>query len=303
MRGTSSWVGRLALVASLALISAASSVACGLTADFSGLQGGAHDAGPVGDVTVGPDAPPSEDGSNDVLAPDGSPAETGASDTGALDVTLPDASFCASYPTPVKFCDDFDEGQSTVGQGWSATDVYPGSTAQIDYTYYSPPASFLSSIDASSAPASARLQEDLPLSTPQVSIQFEALLPQLSGTNFEVCTLHQPVANGTTYGLFYKYQDGNLLVYVRSLADDGGEVDYVGTIGPPPSSWFHVQIDIEVSEVGTIVVKHDGAVVLNATGVDTSTPSRASMFVELGYYSDAPFTALAHFDNVVIDWQ
>jgi hypothetical protein len=276
MRGNCSFVGRdVAVAAAIALFGAASVIACGLTADFSGLQGGVRDAGADTPITVS-DA--------------GGERETAAADAG----------FCASLTTPVNFCADFDEG-AAVGAGWSSTDVYQGSSAIVDYTYFSPPGSFLSSINADASPGSARLQEDLPIDTPHVHVEFEMLLPQLQG-NFEICTLHEPVADGTTYGVFYKYQDGNLLVFVRTLDDDGGEVDVVSQIGPPPTGWLHVEIDSDVSESGTIVVKHDGTVVVNDTNVNTSTLTRASMFIELGYYSADPATALAHFDNVIVDW-
>jgi hypothetical protein len=270
--------------------------ACGLTADFSGLQGGTLDGG-GGDASI---PPPGRDGGAEGS---GHPGDGGDGPPATGEGGAGDAGFCASLATQPRFCDDFDEGQD-VGAGWSASDVYPGSSVVLDYTYYSPPASFLGSIQASSTPASARLQEDLPLDTPHVHMEFEALLPQLSGNfNFEVCALHQPVGDGTTYGVFYKYSDGNLNVYVRTRDDDGGESDYMGTIGPPPSGWLHVEIDTDVSPSATIVVKHQGVVVLNAPNVDTLTSTRASMFVELGYYSADPATAIAHFDNVVIDWQ
>ena len=136
-----------------------------------------------------------------------------------------------------------------------------------------------------------------------VHVEFEMLLPQIASGNLELCTLHQPVADGTTYGVFYKYQNGALLVFARSLEEDGGEADYVGTIGPPPAGWLHVQIDVDVGTTGSIVVKHGSTVVVNAPSVDTSTAARASMFVELGYYSSDPATAIAHFDDVVVDWQ
>jgi hypothetical protein len=252
-------------------------VACGLTADFSGLQGGTRDAA-AADAT-----------SADVV--DGGMGGDGA----------PDAGFCASQTTPVHFCADFDES-ATVAAGWSSTDIYQGSYAGVDVVYFSSPGSFLSSLDANSSPGSARLVEDVPTDTPHVHVAFEMLLPPLAAGNLEVCTLHQPVSDGTTYGVFYKYQDGNLLVYVRTLGDDGGEIDVVNQIGPPPSGWLHVEIDCDVSESGTIVVKHDGVVVVNDTNVDTSTMSRASMFVELGYYSFDPVSVIAHFDNVIVDW-
>jgi hypothetical protein len=266
----------LASVAAIVL-ACALAAACGLTADFSGLQGGTRDGG--GDATS-----PSPDGAFDVA-----------------DAGSPDGGFCASHAASVHFCADFDEG-AAVGAGWSSTDVWQGQSISVDGTYYTPPGSFLSQISSSVSPASARLQEDLPTTASHVHIEFELLIPQLSG-NFEICTLHQPVADGTTYGLFYKYQNGKLLVFVRTRADDGGEADFTGAIGPPPTGWLHVEIDADVSASGTIVVKHDGSVVLSQANVNTSTDTRASMFVELGYYSFDPADALAHFDNVIVDWQ
>ena len=269
------------MAAAIALLAGAPAVACGLTADFSGLQGGTRDAGSgdAGDANAEAQADAGEGGEG----------------------AAPDGGFCASLATPVRFCADFDEG-APVGAGWSSVDVWQGQSASVDFTYFTPPGSFLSSIDAASAPASARLQEDVPTDATRVHVEFEMLLPPYQG-NFELCTLHEPVADGTTYGTFYKYENGNLLVFTRNLGADGGEVDAVDTIGPPPSSWLHVEIDVNVATSGSVVVKHDGQVVVNHPGVDTSTLTRASMFVELGYYSDAPATTLAHFDDVIVDWQ
>lgn len=250
--------------------------ACGLTADFSGLQGGVADAGRDSSMDGAADAPAA-----DVM------------DAGA-------AGFCGRVSPPVRLCADFDEG-GPVSAGWTSTDVYAGDTVGVDNVYFSPPGSFLGSITQSTTPSSARLQEDLPLDAQKVHVEFEMLLPPVSG-NLEICTLHQQLADGTTYGVFYKYENGNLLIFLRTLGGDGGEVDVVNPIGPPPAGWMHVDIDVVVGPSGNIVVKHDGAVVVNDTGVNTSTDSRQSMFVELGYYSFAPATAVAHFDNVIIDW-
>jgi hypothetical protein len=283
----------VAVAAAIALATAPLGLACGLTADFSGLQGGTRDAGLV-DV-----ASPLLDGGDAGMH---EAAGDVAGGDAAGEASAADAGFCASLTTAYNLCADFDEGLS-VGAGWSpGPDVSPGESATVDFTYFSPPGSFLSLINGNGTAESARLQEDLPIDAAHVHIEFQMLLPAYSGGNFELCTLHEPVANGLTYGVFYKYQDGNLLVFARALADDGGEVDYVGTIGPPPSDWLLVDIDTDVSESANLVVKHNGVEVLNATGVDTSTVTRASMFVELGYYSDDADSTLAHFDNVVMTW-
>jgi hypothetical protein len=258
--------------------------ACGLTADYAGLQGGTRDGG---------------GGEVEAALPDGGAPDVGGGDVGPAP---PDAGFCASLSPQPSFCDDFDEGQS-IDTGWSATDVWQGSFISVDGTYYSQPNSFLSQIFAASSPGSARLREDLPTTASHVHMEFELLIPQLATGSFEICTLHEPVADGTTYGVFYKYQNGDLLLYVRTLTDDGGQAEFTGKLGQPPTGWLHVEIDTDVSPSATVVVKHGGAIVLNAPNLNTSTDTRASLFVELGYYSFNPADALAHFDNVVIDWK
>jgi hypothetical protein len=279
----------------LALCACAPAAACGLTADFSGLQDGGADAPDATDTTDATDANHASDANHPTDVAEAAPVDSADAGDGGT------PGFCATLSTPVHFCDDFDEGQ-TIGAGWDAIDVYQGSSVLLDFTYYSPPASFLSQISDSNAPASARLQKDLPIDTPHVHFEFEMLLPQLSG-DFELCTLHEPVADGTTYGVFYKYQNGNLLLYARALLEDGGESDFTSEIGPPPSGWLHVAVDTDISASATIVVTHNGTVVVNATNVNTLTATRASMFVELGYYSDNAANTLAHFDNVIIDWK
>jgi hypothetical protein len=274
----------VAVIAMIALSGAAGVAACGLTANFDGLQDGGPDAGHDTSTRL-----------------DSGVADTSqGQDTGTEPEGGTDAGFCESLTTPVHFCADFDEG-AAVDAGWSGTDIYQGSTVSLDDVYFSRPSSMLSQISDNDAQGSARLVENVPTSTPHVHVEFELLLPPASG-NFELCTLHQPVGD-TTYGVFYKYQDGNLLMYMRTLADDGGEIDVTNQIGAPPAGWLHVEIDCDVSESGTIVIKHDGAIVVNDMDVDTSTLSRASMFVEVGYYSFMPATAQASFDNVIVDWE
>lgn len=267
------------MAVTIAVFGATSAAACGLTANFDGLQ----DGGPA-DAGFDRSTRPGDGG-----------------DGGAPEATA-EGGFCASLSTPVQFCDDFDEGQ-TIGAGWSQTDVYQGSTIALDNVYFSQPFSFLSSINENTAPSSARLLENVPIDTPHVHMEFEMLLPPSTGQfNFELCTLHEPVDSGLTYGVFYKYQNGNLLVYLRTLLEDGGESDLYNVIGAPPAGWLHVEIDCDVSGSGTVVVKHNGAIVVNDTDANTSTLSRTDMWVEVGFYSNDPATAIAHFDNVIIDW-
>jgi hypothetical protein len=286
----------IACFVAIALSASIPVAACGLTADFSGLQdGGGPDALDAPNVIPTIDANEASDTAPAIDAAEASTADSAEAGDGST------PGFCASLTTPVAFCDDFDEGQ-TVSAGWDSVDVYQGASVLLDFTYYSKPASFLSQIDAQYYPASARLQKDLPLDTPHVHMEFEMLLPQFQG-DVQLCVLHQPVASGTTYGIFYEYTGGNLRIYVPTLEDDGGETDFTSVIGPPPTDWLHVAIDADISESGTLVVSHNGTVVVNATNVDTSTLTRAAMFVELGYYSNDSLSALVHFDNVIIDWK
>jgi hypothetical protein len=269
-------------------------VACGLTADFSGLQGGAPlgsaDAGPGFDAAQADVARPEASG-------DDAPAGADAPDAGA-DANL---GFCASLSPAPRLCADFDEGQP-LQAGWTLLDLYPaGMMAKLDTNALSPPGSFLSAINPSGAPSSARLQESVPALSSHVHVAFAMLLQPTDG-QFELCALHEVTQTGATSGLFYKEEGGKLLTYLDTLSSDGGTTGIVHQLGAPPSGWLHVEIDMDVSDTGTVVVKHDGVVVVNDTNVPTATPSRVQLFVELGYYSSAAATGTANFDNVVVDW-
>ena len=247
-------------------------LACGLTADFSGLQGGAH-----------PDA--STDGDVDAVA-DGGPG------------------FCASLaPTP-RVCADFDEG-GPVDQNWTLLDLTQGATASVDSVGYgSSRGSFLSAFDlGSSIPASARLKASTSLQATEIKIQFEMLLEPSDGS-LELCVIHQTVGD-VTYGLFYKEDNGGkVLTYLKTLNADGTLTEQTDIIGPPSSTWMHVEIDFALSADGSYTVKHDGAVVVRQPHIATSTNARSEMFVDLGFYAYVPNAGggRVHFDNVVVDW-
>ncbi len=262
---------------------AAGTVACGLTADFEGLQGGTRAV----DADVDAASP---DAASDSLA-------DAPSDAGPVEAA---ASFCASLTTPVKLCTDFDEGQP-VDAGWGATDLYGGEAISVDTVAFSPPGAFLSAINPSGAPSSARLLQAVPTQSPHVHVEFEMLLAPSDGT-FELAVIHEVVADGTTYGLYYREVASALQVELRTLQSDGGMVDHIWPIGAPPSTWTRVDLDMDVSDAASIVVKQDGTTVVSETNEPTSTPSRTAMFVELGFYSFTPATAQASFDDAIVDW-
>jgi hypothetical protein len=259
-------VWRVAFVCALL---AAYAVACGLTADVSGLQGGTRDGGP-------PDAAPT--------------AESGT------------PGFCASLAPPPRFCADFDEG-GPIGGDWTLIDLSFGQTVALDTSLsFSPPASFLSTVNTNDAPASARLQESLPLLSTHAHVTFEMLLGPGAGS-FELAAVHEVTSDGVTYGLFYKFDGHNLSLYLRTLGADGGEITFTHDIGPPPPKWMNVDIDLDITDSATIVVKHDGSTVFNQSGVPTSTASRASLYVEIGVYNFKAAAIQANFDNITIDWR
>jgi hypothetical protein len=243
-----------------AVLFALGAAGCGLTADFSGLQGGTKDAG----------------------------ADAGTS-------------FCASLAQPVQLCADFDEG-AAVDHGWQATDVYGGETVSVDTAAaFSPPGSFLSTINPGGAPSSARLLQSTPTGAQHIHVAFEFSVTQSGGT-LELCAVHQVTSDGSTYGLFYREVGGQLQVRLYSLVA-GSTFDQSWPIGQPPSTWTRVDLDLELSSTaGAFVVQHDGATVVSQAGVPTSTPDRTAMFVELGFYSYTPASGQGHFDNVTIDW-
>jgi len=198
----------------VALAACAALAGCGLTADYSGLQGGGHDSGlgtgdgasSVPDASILPDAADAADASDASDALDASAGSEDAPDSAA--------SFCASLSTAVKLCTDFDEGEQitmTDSAGWNYTDEYGGAvTAVSTVQSFSPPASFFSTVNPSGAPSSARLEENLLTTPSSVHIEFEMLLtPSTTGT-LELAALHEVLADGTTYGLFYREVNGAL---------------------------------------------------------------------------------------------
>jgi hypothetical protein len=260
-------------VASIAVVSAAT-IACGLTADFSGLQGGARDAGDLGEAG---DAALDVDGGS------------------------PDAGFCASRVPAPKLCADFDEGKP-LDFGWTLLDTSAGQTTRVDSTALSPPGSFLSAIAPVNGTSSARLQESLPVLASRVHIEFAMLLAPGDPGPFELCALHEVTGDGQTYGIFYKEEQGKLLVYMDTVDADGGKTQAIYPLGAPSSSWMNVVIDIKVGDQGSVSVTQDGVMLVNSINVATSTQTRAQLYVELGFYAFASATASAHFDNVVVDW-
>ncbi len=275
--------------AGLVVLGVAGTAACGLTADFSGLQGGTL---PDASLASGSDA---------ALAPDaGAPAD--ATPDGTIDAGGSDAApgFCASLATPVKLCTDFDEGQP-VDAGWGATDLYGGQAINLTAMAFSPPSAFQSAVNPSGAPASARLLQALPTASPHVRLEFEMLLAPSDGT-FELAVIHEVIGDGTTYGLFYREVGSALQVELLNLAGDGSVFDQTWPIGAPSSTWSHVVIDLEVADAGSFTVQQDGQVVVTQTNVPTSTPTRTALFVELGFYSFEPGSGEASFDNAIVDW-
>jgi hypothetical protein len=266
---------RVRIAATLAL--AAWATACGLTADFSGLQGGVRD-GAVEDAGAA-EAPP----------------EGEASDDGS-------SGFCASLSPKPRLCADFDEGLP-VGAGWTTVDVSQGQTVSVDPSVsYSPTASLLSAVSPmGTGYESGRLEESLPVLASHVHAEFKVLLPG-GGGPFELFSLQQITPDGSYYGLYYKEEGGKLVAYVSALGSDGMMHGKVYPLGAPPVTWLHVEIDMDISDTGTLVVKHDGAAVVNAVNLPTSTPTRAQLASEIGFFSPNPATAQVHFDDVVIDW-
>lgn len=274
---------------------------CGLTADFSGLQGGTRGE---------PDATTLIDAGGLLDVADAKGLEPDVGDAGSVsdanavgDGTDAGPGFCASLTTPVKLCTDFDEGKP-VETGWTAADLSGGGAAiSVGTPAFSGTGSFLSAINPSGAPSSARLEETLPTQSPHVHIEFEMLLVPSDG-QLELAVIHEVTKDGTTYGLYYREVGSMLQVQLRSLAADGGVYDQSWPIGAPPSGWVRVDLDMDLgdADAGSFTVSHDGGVVVSQVNVPTSTPSRAAMFVELGFYSFAPASGQANFDNTIVDW-
>jgi hypothetical protein len=268
------WVA-LFCAGSVAFASAYGSAACGLTADYSGLQDGSAPMTEAG-------APPMN--------------EAGA----------PSTSFCASLTAPVSFCSDFDESEA-LEAGWGAVDFYGGASMSLSQTAFSRPSSFLSSVNPTGAPSSARLEEGMPTFASHVHVEFEMLLVPSDGT-LELGVVHEVTEDGTTYGLYYREVSSTLQVQLRALDQYGNLVQQTWPLGPPVPGWTHVVMDMDVSDNASFTVAQsasdgdgDGGAVVE-TNQPTSTDSRVAMFVEVGFFSNGPTSGTANFDNVIIDW-
>jgi hypothetical protein len=279
-------------------------IACGLTADYSGLQGGLR-LGLSDGAPPPPNADATTDGALDAPSPvDGAgPLDAGSRDGDAApDASLTSQGFCASLAVQVKLCDDFDEGQP-IEAGWGAADLYGGEAIGLSSTAFSPPSSFSSAVNPGGAPSSARLLQTVPTQSPHVHAQFELLLTPSDGT-FELGAIHQVTADGTTYGLYYREVKSLLQVQLRSLSSNGTLFDQTWPIGAPSSGWVKVDLDLVVDEdAGSFEVQQNGSVVVSETNEPTSTPSRTAMFFELGFYTFDPGSGTANFDDATLDWQ
>ena len=173
---------------------------------------------------------------------------------------------------------------------------------KVDSVAFSGPGSMLSAITTDDVPASARLEETVPFQATQLHVELEMLLPS-GGGPFELCAIHESSPGAPDYGLFYKEEKGSLVVYLGTVEEDGGLAQYVYPLGAPSAQWLHVAIDFGLGDSGSVVVRHDGAVVVDATGVPTATAGATQLFVALGFYSPTAATARANFDDVVVDWR
>ena len=291
LRGTREVFALAGIGALTALFELFGGAACGLTADFSGIQGGT-----AGTPTV--DGSTFDSGDNLLDASPDAGLDAGDEDQASSDDGAPKP-FCASLPTAPKLCADFDEGQP-VSAGWTLIDTSDGQNVGLDPLAYSKPSSFGSVLLPVGSPASSRLQESLPLLATKVHIEFRMLVTPVAGS-FELCALHQDTPQGVVYGVFYKLVDQLIFVQIRNIDASGNETN-IGHTLTAPTDWMKVDIDIDVGNPGNVIVKHDDVIVVNELGIPTSTPDRTKLFVELGFYSQNKASIKANFDNVIIDW-
>ncbi len=60
---------------------------------------------------------------------------------------------------------------------------------------------------------------------------------------------------------------------------------------------------MDIAESGNVVVTQERRRSREwRIGIDTPTPNRSQLFVEVGFYSPNLADAQANFDNVVVDW-
>jgi hypothetical protein len=248
-------------------------LACGLTADFSNLQGGHADL----------------DGGHD--------GETGAQGS--------DGGFCASRKQrdpALKLCADFDT-VATEDFLWSGKDLQNGGLTALSTEHFSAPKSFESELKAGGE-GSARLKLGSPLRLSHVHAEFRLKLVPIDG-DYELFGFHEDTSDGKSYGVFYKVKALMLGYEIRTPpACALPNPCWVDIVRVKPD-WMGVEIDFDVSADAnaTLTIKHDGSVVVSHANKKTSSGSSTNTYFELGLYGFQPDAAKAYFDDVVIDWR
>lgn len=266
-------------------------VACGLTADFSGLQGGPL---PSPDASAG-DAEPDEDADADG------------------DADVPDGPFCQRRRdggTPIDdLCADFDDlAKTSWGDfGWTDAEVAEGGTNQLSALAFSPPRAYATAIKAGPYPSLARLVREAPTNISRVHAEFRVRLDDRAGDN-ELLVLHlDDPATSTDGGLFYKEKDRRMVLETRVPGECATPNKCVLDLGgaPLPGAWLSVSIDAVLGDAsaGRFRVLHDGKTVADQSNQATRVPGATRVFFTMGLYAFQPGDKGASFDDVALDWE
>lgn len=273
--------------------------ACGL----DDLTGGAVDAG-AADASSTPGADAARDGAS-------ATPEAGA-DGGSAG--------CAAFPPTVKFCDDFDTGDSTL-EKWPLATVDPGSVVEKSAAQSkSAPraARFRAGAPASVKPSDgigASLRKTFPDSPPKIRWSFSMIVPEAPKTTGSFVAFAPIAFNVPTGYLDVRLESernaaGALTTRIQQTIEVAQPYDYIeATLSDPlpVGRWFRVEVNIDVQS-HTVSVSFDGKVEATMTLDAKYKPSPFIARAGIHYVSaknDAPSPVDGwemFFDDVVVDY-
>jgi hypothetical protein len=268
------WLAAMAAMAFLGVAAACSTFSSNASSDDAG----------------GPDA--GEAAPTDGAAPDGAGADTGPAGD-ASDAAV-DGPYCQRLsPQPV-LCADFDEGRPP-GEGFGST---VGAPTVDDAFATSPPASMRIENGPGGTTAVTRIFAQEYIAYQRFA--FDVLMGEPDGgaapSNGRILALRGASATASC-SVYVDFSPS----FVISLAPTGAtETSLAWADYPPPSTWSHVEIELELGDAGAVLVSVtvDGKKTIPST---TTTCSSIAGFLALDVGLLGSGAGVVRFDNVVFD--
>ncbi len=284
---------KYATAAAVGTLFPAALVACTFLTDLGGLSGaGAPDAfaafdGAADDVNQDPIEARSVDGATD--------------SADASDSSDPRTTGCRGQPMH-RFCDDFDE--SVLGALWTVRDERLGSLSLEDGGL-SAPHVLVARGDAGAIGRRAYLKLEHPdASIQSVRCEFDARMDEFDPNGqTHVLALRLFSTAFTYYDVAVRVGQNPALLQEYGQFSDGGSTASTSTIGNiTPGTWFHLKIDLKLTDPKTASVEIDGKAPL-IKPLTLPSNSGWGAYFGLGQTDESTTPWTARFDNFWCDWQ